>query len=307
MTLRTERIRSLDDVRAFLEGNEAADITLHDRQQAYAFIERTLVRLRYHFGLSRAGKGLVRRFLAKGDRVLPGPASRLIARQRRTGGIRDRRSKSPARPFRTVYTPGDALPLAEVDEAFGQLSGPATKEILRRQHEVFGDERFARLARISNGHIYNLRQRRSHRRARTTFRKTWGAPSSIGARRKPRPEGRPGFGRVDTVHTGDRDGEKGVYIINAVDEVTQYQQLAAVPRVTELHSRSRSAMCRPINHDATLITGADRTGRRPPGGFDDLGSLPEDRLVPGGLADGGHGLLHTVEPYPCKGQRQRSR
>ena len=233
MTLRTERIRSLDDVRAFLEGNEAADITLHDRQQAYAFIERTLVRFRYHFGLPRAGKGLVRRFLAKVTGYSPAQLSRLIARQRRTGGIRDRRSKPPARPFRTVYTPGDALLLAEVDEAFGQLSGPATKEILRRQYEVFGDERFARLARISNGHIYNLRQRRSYRRARTTFRKTQGAPSSIGARRKPRPEGRPGFVRVDTVHTGDRDGEKGVYIINAVDEVTQYQQLAAVPRVTE--------------------------------------------------------------------------
>ncbi|MDE0074977.1 MAG: hypothetical protein OXR82_01650 [Gammaproteobacteria bacterium] len=56
MTFRTNRIRTLDEVRAFLEGNEATDITLHDRQQAYAFIERTLVRFRYHFGLSRAGK-----------------------------------------------------------------------------------------------------------------------------------------------------------------------------------------------------------------------------------------------------------
>ena len=65
VTLRTERIRTLDDVRAFLEGSEAADITLHDRREAYAFIERTLVRFRYHFGLSRIGKGVVRRFLAK--------------------------------------------------------------------------------------------------------------------------------------------------------------------------------------------------------------------------------------------------
>lgn len=39
--------------------------------------------------------------------------------------------------------------------------------------------------------------------------------------------------RVDTVHSGDRDGEKGVFIINMVDEITQYQQLAAVPRITE--------------------------------------------------------------------------
>ena len=62
MTLCTERIRTLDDIRAFLDGSEAADITPHDREAAYAFIERALVRFRYHLGLSRAGKGLVRAF-----------------------------------------------------------------------------------------------------------------------------------------------------------------------------------------------------------------------------------------------------
>ena len=41
--------------------------------------------------------------------------------------------------------------------------GPATKEILRRNHEIHGDERFRRLGSISNGHIYNLRKTRSYR------------------------------------------------------------------------------------------------------------------------------------------------
>ena len=65
MTLCTERIWTLDDIRAFLDGNVAADITPHDRKAAYAFVERALVRFRYHVGLSRAGKGLVREFLGK--------------------------------------------------------------------------------------------------------------------------------------------------------------------------------------------------------------------------------------------------
>ena len=131
-----------------------------------------------------------------------------------------------------MHTTADAVLLAEVDEAFGQPSGPAIKRILWRQYHVFGDERFERLARISNGHIYNLRGRRAYRSARTTFRATRGAISSIGKRRRPRPEGRPGFVRVDTVHSGDLGGEKGSYVINMVDEVTQFQQLAAVPRIT---------------------------------------------------------------------------
>ena len=45
--------------------------------------------------------------------------------------------------------------------------------------------------------------------------------------------GRPGFARVDTLHSGDRDDEEGAYVINMVDEVTQYQQLASVRRITE--------------------------------------------------------------------------
>ena len=175
----------------------------------------------------------MREFLAKVTGYSDSQLSRLIAQQRRTGRIRDHRMRPPARPFATVYTTADAVLLAEVDEAFGQLSGPATKRILWRQYHVFGDERFKRLVGISNGHIYNLRGRRAYRSARTTFRATRGAISSIGKRRRPRPEGRPGFVRVDTVHSGDRDGEKGAYVINMVDEVTQFQQLAAVPRITE--------------------------------------------------------------------------
>ena len=89
VTLCTERIRTLDDIRAFLGGNEAADITPHDREAAYAFIERALVRFRYHLGLSRAGKGRVREFLAKVTGYSDSQLSRLIAQQRRTGRIRE--------------------------------------------------------------------------------------------------------------------------------------------------------------------------------------------------------------------------
>ena len=233
MTLCTERIRTLDDIRAFLAGNDAADITPHDREAAYAFVERTLVRFGYHFGLPRAAKGLVRKFLAKVTGYSDAQLTRLIAQQRRTGHIRDHRLRPPARPFATVYTATDAALLAEVDEAFGQLSGPATKRILWRLLHVFGDERFERLAGISNGHIYNLRARRAYRRARTPLHTAKAAPPRIGTRCRPRPLGQPGFVRVDTVHSGEWDGRKGACVINIVDEVTQFQHLGAVARISQ--------------------------------------------------------------------------
>jgi hypothetical protein len=56
----------------------------------------------------------------------------------------------------------------------------------------------------------------------------------IGERRKPRPQGWPGYLRIDTVHQGDQDGRKGIYHINAVDEVTQWEIVAATPQISEL-------------------------------------------------------------------------
>ena len=65
------------------------------------------------------------------------------------------------------------------------------------------------------------------------FAKTRPTPTSIGERRKPEPGGRPGYLRVDTVHQGDLDGVKGVYHINLVDEVTQWEVVGAVERISE--------------------------------------------------------------------------
>ena len=134
--------------------------------------------------LGKADKGMVKRFLEKGTGLSRARITRLLRQHRRTGTLRDHRQKPPARPFPRRYTPRDAALLTEVDEAFGQLSGPATKETLRRMHEVHGDERFKRLAPISNGHIYNVRNSRSCRTSRLTFRQTRSTPVSIGKRRK---------------------------------------------------------------------------------------------------------------------------
>jgi len=55
----------------------------------------------------------------------------------------------------------------------------------------------------------------------------------IGERRMPNPNGQPGFIRIDSVHQGDQDGVKGVYHINAVDEITQFEVVCTVEKISE--------------------------------------------------------------------------
>ena len=95
--------------------------------------------------------------------------------------------------------------------------------------EVFGAR--ASMATISNGHIYNLRASSTYCAKRTVWTKTRAVTVSIGLRQAPQPDGR--HVRVDTVHQGDRDGEKGVYLINLVDEVTQFEFVGAVVGISE--------------------------------------------------------------------------
>ena len=111
------------------------------------------------------------------------------------------------------------------------MSGPATRHILKREFEVYGKAEFERLARLSNGHLYNLRQ--SPRYGLRHYEKTRPTAVQIGERRKPTPNAQPGFLRIDTVHQGDSPEGKGIYHINAVDEVTQWEVVLATPRISE--------------------------------------------------------------------------
>jgi hypothetical protein len=123
--------------------------------------------------------------------------------------------------------------LAYVDKSHGNLSGPATKRILEREHREYGQAVYARVAGISVAQIYRFRSSEFYRKRNTSYQPTRPTLIPIGERRKPRPQGRPGFLRIDTVHQGDRDGVKGLYHINAVDEVTQWEIVAATPQISE--------------------------------------------------------------------------
>ena len=137
--------------------------------------------------------------------------------------------------FRTRYTAADIALLAAVDRAHERLSGPATRRILEREYEQYGDQRYERLARIRVAHLYNLRASARYRNQVAVFESTRPSAIAIGERRRPDPRGRPGFLRVDTGHQGDRDGTKGVDHINAVDAVTQWRVVGCASKISEAY------------------------------------------------------------------------
>jgi hypothetical protein len=157
--------------------------------------------------------------------------TRLIRRYRETGEVvaqQTTRSRFPVK-----YTQQDLEFLIEVDRAHQRLSGPATRRILQREWQVFGKPEYARLAEISVAHLYNLRHSTGYRLRAAEFTRTTGSGIAIGERRRPDAQGSPGHLRVDTVHQGDWDGQKGVYHINAVDEVTQWEIVGCTSRISE--------------------------------------------------------------------------
>jgi len=225
------RIQGIEQMRAFLEGTGEVEFEIPARAERHAWIAGTLDGVGYR-RLKRKERGVAIRYLCKVTGYSRQQMTRWIARWRERGVVEDRR-KGPAKPFATRYTAQDVALLAEMDTWHATLSGPATKKLCERALERFGDQRFERLARISVSHLYNLRRSQGYRRKRGKVEKTKPTRVNIGVRRVPRPEGRPGFVRVDSVHSGDWNGVKGLYVVNMVDEVTQYQVLLAVRQVTE--------------------------------------------------------------------------
>ena len=228
------QLQTIDQVRSFLQG--AAVIQFQpcgNAEDRYVFIQGALQRFRYGY-LGRADKGVVRRYLTCLTGYSRQQLTRLV-RQCLSEGRLTRRHRPPLKGFVRKFTAQDVTLLAETDTLHGTLSGPATKRLMQRAFEVFGDTRYARLATISVAHLYNLRHQTSYQTQRRHWTKTRGTPVAIGERRPPAPNGRPGFIRIDSVHQGDQDGIKGVYHINAVDGITQWQLVATCERISEAY------------------------------------------------------------------------
>ncbi len=227
-----ESLQTIEQVRQFLIGSNGVEFRGLTAKEKYRWIEEVLIRFRYH-RLKRDEKGVIRRYIQKVSGYSRSQVSRLIKQYQQTGRLRKTQYKRHRFPKK--YTPSDVVLLARTDELHGYLSGPATKRITERECQVYGYIEFGNISRISIAHLYNLRRSNTYRGITRRFTRTKPAVPKIGERAKPEPKGQPGYIRIDTIHQGDLNGQKGVYHINAVDEVTQWEIVASVERISEAY------------------------------------------------------------------------
>lgn len=226
----TTHIPTLKQMKEYVSGSSVVRLCCQDKLEGYAYITNVLVSHKYRV-LSKPDKGIVRAFLGAVTGYKKAQITRLIAQYVESGRIVLAARSQPT--FSGIYTRVDIVELARIDDLHDGLSGPAICQILKREYELFGNMACQRLCHLSVAQSYRFRQTDTYRTKRLHYTKTAPAKIPIGKRMKPEPNSQPGYLRVDSVHQGDKDKEKGVYHINFVDEVTQWEIVVCVQGISE--------------------------------------------------------------------------
>ena len=234
------RLRTIEQLKEFLNATSlvsfAAPGTGADAdRQRYDPICRVLKRFDYP-QCDKRDRGGTLHYLRRTTGYGRAQMTRLVARWRANRLAQHplvKRYRVPAAAFARKYNALDIELLVELDQVHEDVCGAAIAHLLQRAFVVYHDARYERLAELSVSHLYNLRKRAEYQARRASFTKTRPVCNPIGVRKAPRPNGRAGFVRIDTVHQGDLDGVKGVYHITCVDEVSQWQVQACVQGISE--------------------------------------------------------------------------
>lgn len=231
INMNDDNVVTIDQIREFLKLNkEGAEFVAAGKQERNLWIAKTLDKFGY-FKCRKKEKTIVKNYIKGMTGLSKTQIKKLIRKKRKFGVINSGGGKRHR--FARKYGPADIALLVDTDNFHNRLSGPATKKILGREYEIFHKKEYQNIAGISISHLYNLRGMRQYISHSLTIRKTNPTKVLIGQRMKPDNHGIPGFLRVDTVHQGDLEKEKGVYHINIVDEITQWEIVGCVEKISE--------------------------------------------------------------------------
>lgn len=223
VTMDDSRLTTIIQLKEFLAGSQKLVVSLAEAplEEKYAFLEKAIKQFGYQH-LSRKDRRVVAAYLRKITGYRHTQLFRLIERSQKGNLTRQPYQRGQSH---RIYTSAAIKLLETTDEVHLRLSEGATKEILRRECEVFGKGEYQTISRISHAHITNLRHSPGYKNFWINHTKARQIP--IGLTRSPENFNRPGSIRVDSV------SQKDVYHINSVDEITQAEVVFCVPQLSE--------------------------------------------------------------------------
>ena len=232
ITMNDTHLGSITQLKELMRLGKEIDFKSTSIEEKYEWLAECIGKFRYFdTRTTKKGRGIILSYIEQMTGLSRSHVKSLIKRKKKVGKLI--RITGTRNTFAKRYGASDVARLLAVDNAHGRLSGKATKTILEREYQVYKKLEYEMISHISVSHIYNLRETRQYVSNSTTFSKTNPTQRRIGERRKPQPRGTPGFLRVDSVHQGDKEKEKGVYYVNIVDEVTQWEMTGSVEGISE--------------------------------------------------------------------------
>ncbi len=230
LTMLNPTALTLAEVKEFVKSSSPISFKSESKTERNEWLEKIL-RQHQYFQCGKPDKNIIKKYISIMTGLSRSQLTKLIRVYRKRGTLKPKEYQR--HKFPKVYNLEEIALLADIDNAHSCLSGPATKQIIKEEYELFSKNEYLKLKGLSVAHMYRLRGTRRYHEKVKVFDKTKATTAKIGERRKPEPSGRPGYICVDTVHQGDKDGEKGVYHINLVDMVTQYEFIGAVEAISE--------------------------------------------------------------------------
>lgn len=223
ITMDDSRITTVAELKVLLNGAQKIAFSLEEAAvwEKYKFIEKTIRKFCYA-KLVKKDKRVVYLYLRKITGYKKAQLYRLIGRAEK--GKLKVVEYHRIKPHK-IYTSVDIKLLEKTDELHWRLSEDATKEILRREYELFNKTEYQTISKISHSHISNLRNELTYKNFWINHTKARQIP--IGITQPPENFGKPGSIRIDSV------SQKDVYHIDSVDEIDQWQIVFCVPQISE--------------------------------------------------------------------------
>lgn len=231
ITMKDINLSKIEELEKFVAGIPENTFSSSNKKETYEWVKSILNTFSFR-DCKKKNRGKIRKYVQTVTGYSVSQITRLIEKY-----LLGKLDITPYKrnSFTPKYSPYDIALLCTTDNVHSRLNGHATKKILEREYKEFGHLEYANISKISVPQIYRLRATRIYQSKSLTYSHTQAVKRNIGERRKPSPNGRPGYIRIDTVHQGDMNEKKGVYHINSVDEVTQWEIVASVEKITEAY------------------------------------------------------------------------